>query len=61
MKQETVPNKITGTNAGGRRQLPVRTRWAARVAQFGRYAAFANNEEGSKRCFHPYIQNIIRM
>ncbi len=27
-------NKITGANAGGRRQLPIRTRWAARVAQF---------------------------
>jgi len=25
------------------------------------YAAFANKEEGSKRCFHPYIQNSIRM
>src|SRR6266511_2121450 len=28
------PNKITGTNAGGPRQLPMRTHWAARVAQF---------------------------
>ena len=32
------PNKITGANAGGPRQLPMRTRWAARVAQFGRWA-----------------------
>ena len=33
------PNKITGANAGEPRQLPMRTRWAARVAQFGRWAA----------------------
>lgn len=32
------PNKITGANVGGRRQLPMRTRWAARVAQFCRSA-----------------------
>lgn len=31
------PNKITGANAGGPRQLPMRTRRAARVAQFGRW------------------------
>jgi hypothetical protein len=30
------PNKITGANAGGPRQLATRTRWAARVAQFYR-------------------------
>ena len=30
-------NKITGANAGGRRQLPLRTRRAARVAQFWRW------------------------
>ena len=29
----TWPNKITGANAGGPRQLPMRTRWAARIAQ----------------------------
>jgi hypothetical protein len=29
-------NKITGANAGERRQLPIWTRWAARVAQFCR-------------------------
>jgi predicted esterase len=33
------PNKVTGANAGGPRQLRIRTRWAARVAQFCRYAA----------------------
>jgi hypothetical protein len=33
------PNKITGANAGGARQLTMRTRWAARVAQFCRSAA----------------------
>ena len=31
------PNKITGANAGGPRLLPMRTRWAARVAQFWRW------------------------
>ena len=31
-----APNKITGANAGGPRQLTMRARWAARVAQFGR-------------------------
>jgi hypothetical protein len=34
-----LPNKITGANAGGPRQLAMRTRWAARVAQFWRSAA----------------------
>jgi hypothetical protein len=33
-----MPNKITGANAGGPRQLAIRTRWAARVAQFCRSA-----------------------
>jgi hypothetical protein len=31
-----MPNQITGANAGGRRLLLMRTRWAARVAQFCR-------------------------
>lgn len=31
-----MPNQITGANAGGRRQLPMRTRSAARVGQFCR-------------------------
>ena len=31
-KQEAGPNKITGASAGGPRQLPMRTRWAARVS-----------------------------
>ncbi len=30
------PNKITRANAGGPRQLSLRTRWVARVAQFCR-------------------------
>src|SRR5207237_9762155 len=34
--------KITGANAGGLRELPTRTRWAARVAQFHRSAASAS-------------------
>jgi len=35
-KVNSMPNKITGANAGGPRQLPMRKRWTARVAQFGR-------------------------
>jgi hypothetical protein len=31
------PDKITGANAGGLRLLAMRTRWAARAAQFGRW------------------------
>jgi hypothetical protein len=31
------PNQITGANAGGPTQLPVRTLWAARIAQFWRW------------------------
>ena len=34
-----LPNKVTGANAGGPRQLPMRTHWAARIAQFCRWAA----------------------
>ena len=30
------PNKVTGPNAGGPRQLPMLTHWAARVGQFWR-------------------------
>ena len=33
MTMLTWPNKITEVKAGGPRQLPMRTRWAARVAQ----------------------------
>jgi hypothetical protein len=32
-----MANKITGANAGGPRQLPIRAFWAARVDQFWRY------------------------
>jgi Putative addiction module component len=31
-----LPNKITGANAGGPCRLPIRTLWAARIAQFRR-------------------------
>ncbi len=31
-------NKITGSNARWPHQLPMRARWAARVAQFWRYS-----------------------
>ena len=37
-KVKPAPNQITEPNAGARRQLPVRTRWAARVARFYRWA-----------------------
>ena len=36
LKTEAAANKITGANAGGPRQLPLRARWAACVAQFCR-------------------------
>ena len=32
-------NEVTGANAGGPRLLPVRAHWAARIAQFNRWAA----------------------
>jgi hypothetical protein len=35
------PNKVTGANAGGRELLTMRTRWAARVAQFFPLGDFA--------------------
>jgi hypothetical protein len=41
-----VPNKITGANAGGLRQLAAGTRWAARVAQFWRSAFDKSASEG---------------
>jgi hypothetical protein len=33
-----MPNKITAANAGGLRRLPIRTPWAARIAEFCRSA-----------------------
>ncbi len=39
------PNKITGANAGGPRQLLIRARWAARIAQFWRWAETADHDE----------------
>ena len=33
----SLPNKIIGAKAGGPGKFSVRTRWAARVAQFRRY------------------------
>ena len=35
---DTWPNPIIGANAGGSPRLPMRSRWAARVAQFWRWA-----------------------
>ncbi len=47
-------NKITGANAGGPCQLPLGTRWAARVAQFSCWAgngeARVINENGNALC-----------
>ena len=39
-KKATLSNKITGANAGGPRQFPIWARWAARVAQFRRWATY---------------------
>jgi hypothetical protein len=33
-----MPNEVTRANAGGRRRLSIRARWAARIAQFCRWA-----------------------
>jgi class 3 adenylate cyclase len=41
------PNEITGANAGGPHRLAVRTRWAARIAQFGRSAEKMNSGIGA--------------
>ena len=38
MRSTQESNNVTGANAGGPHQLAMRTRWAARVAQFGRWA-----------------------
>jgi hypothetical protein len=35
---ERATNKITRANAGGPRRLPIRAFWAARIAQFWRWA-----------------------
>jgi hypothetical protein len=43
--QQSWPNKITGPNAGGPRQFPIRTPLAARVGQFWRSAAAAAESE----------------
>jgi len=34
--ESRMSNKITGAKAGGPRQLTIRMRWAARIAQFWR-------------------------
>jgi hypothetical protein len=43
-KMEATPNKITGPNAGGPRQFPIRTSLAARVGQFGRWPEGSTEE-----------------
>jgi len=37
-RKEAQPNKITRANAGGPHRLPIRELWAARIAQFRRWA-----------------------
>ena len=49
------PNKITGANAGGPRQLPMRTRWAARVARFGRYTATHDDRRSTEGAMGSYL------
>ena len=50
-------NQITGPNAGGRRQLPIRTSLAARVAQFWRSA----HETSFTRCWYPFRKKRIAL
>ena len=40
-----MPNKITGANAGGVRQLPGWRPLDARIAQFRRLALYAKSDE----------------
>jgi len=57
-----MPNQITGANAGGPRQLPMRTRWAVRVAQFGRLASHSPPALRSPRIrerIHPADYTVI--
>jgi hypothetical protein len=42
----TTANKVTGPNAGGPRQFPIRTPLAARVGQFWRWL---NGRAGQRR------------
>jgi hypothetical protein len=53
----TEPNKITGANAGGPRQLAIRTRWAARVAQFWRSVALRAPERRVARSASPDLSD----
>ena len=46
-----TPNEDTGANAGGPRQLPMWTRWAARVAQFCRETVHAATNSRSAVLF----------
>ena len=52
-----LPNKITtGANAGGPRKLAMRTRWAARVAQFWRWGHwFMGSRQGAKVVISPSV------
>ncbi len=41
--ESSKPKNIIRANAGRPRQLPMRTRWATRIAQFGRWIEMPNN------------------
>ena len=47
-----TPNQITGVNAGGPRQFPMRTRWAARVGQFQRSATLQQQPQNEDARSH---------
>src|SRR4051794_1095231 len=50
----TRADKITGANAGGPHQLPMRRRWAARVAQFHRQAVLS--APSNKKHYMPILR-----
>ena len=54
-----MPNKITGPNAGGLRQLPIPTSLAARVGQFCRWAAERASENPKPRRSDMSIANDV--
>ena len=63
MTAHITPNKITGANAGGPRPLPLPALWAARIAQFCRwatkYTAFIYKNTDRRRLFSD-MKHIIK-
>ena len=51
MHDQSRPAKITGANAAGPRQLPMRTRWAGRVAQFGAAGSVNGIDQGRSMAY----------